>query len=200
MRLKIACAAALAGVTVGTLALAGGAATPALAGTVTDTSGTVVISLRHAVLESLAKDGIVVLPGGGVASYAAGAENITLQVAGGNATYIGTTGALGLAGSLELTDGATGRSVTLDNLKFSYDTSAITGWAWSKSVALGDVAGAENGQASAGPPASQQFTASAVILTPSGAAYLDRSLRTSYFKSGVDLGSFVATYDIQTVS
>jgi len=205
---KIARAAGLTGLAAGLLALAGAAA-PALAGAaaasgpagITDTGGTVVVALRHAAVESLAKAGIVVLPtGSGTATYRKGAEKITLQVTGGNASFVGTYGSLDLAGSLEIIDGATGKSVTLTGLTFDYTTASITGRVGRRLVVIGEIGGAEIGQQHAGPPTSETFSASAVFTTKAGAAYLDSSLHSKYFKADQDLGSFAADYDTASSS
>ncbi len=198
MRKKVARAAGLIGLAAGLLALAGGASGRAFAST-TDTGGTVTIAIRHYTLAGLARAGIVVLPGdSGTASYASGHEVLSYPVTGGDASFIGTAGTLDLAGSVQFTDGATGRSVTLTDLTFSYGTGYISGAAGTARVVLGQIGGAENGQASAGPPATQTFSASAVFTTLGGASYLDTALHTSYFKAGQDLGGFAAAYDVQT--
>ena len=196
MRINIARAAGLAGIAAGVLALAAGAATPASAATVTDTGGTAVIAISHATLDGLAKAGIVVLPSGsGTASYANGLENITLTVSGGNATIVGATGTLDLAGSLQFVDGSSGKSLTLSKLALSYDAATFTGVAGRHDVTV-DVTGSLNGTQNAGPPASQTFTASALVLTKSGAKFLNTALHAKYFKAGQDLGSLATTYDI----
>ncbi len=200
MHKKVARAAGLTGLAAAMLALAAAAAAPALAG-ITDTGGTVVIALRHGAVESLAKASIVVLPtGSGTASYSKGAEKVMLQVTGGTASFVGTAGSLDLAGSLELIDGATGKSVTLTNLTFNYTSGDISGTAGARHVVIGQIGGAEVGQQHAGPPTSETFSASAVFTTKAGAAYLDSRLHTKYFKAGQDLGSFAANYDTATTS
>jgi hypothetical protein len=200
MHKKVARAAGLMGLTASALVLAGGAAGPALAGT-TDTGGTAAITIRHYTLEGLAKAGIVVLPGdSGTAAYVRAGEPVTYQVTGGDATFVGTSGTLDLAGSLNLTDGATGQSVTLTNLTFNYDSGYISGAAGTKRVLIGEVGGAENGHASTGPPATQTFTARAIFTTAGGAKYLDSQLHTTYFKAGEDLGGFATTYDVEISS
>ncbi|MGO8958082.1 MAG: hypothetical protein ACLQFR_12020 [Streptosporangiaceae bacterium] len=198
MRKNVARAAGLMGLAAGLIALAGSAAAPALAGT-TDTGGTATIAIRHYTLAGVAKAGIVILPGEpGTASYASGHEVISTPVTGGDANFIGTAGTLDLAGTIQFTDGVTGRSVTLTNLTFSYGTAYISGVAGSTRLVLGAVGGAENGQTSAGPPATQTFTASGVYTTIGGARYLDEALHTGYFKAGQDLGRFATTYDVAT--
>ena len=196
MRKNVVRVAGLMGLAAGLLALAGSAAAPAFAGT-SDTGGTATIAIRHYTLAGLAKAGIVILPGdSGTASYVSGHEVLSYPVTGGDATFIGTAGTLDLAGSIQFTDGATGRSVTLTNLTFSYGTAYISGMAGTARVVLGQVGGAENGRASAGPPATQTFTASAVFTTIGGASYLNTALHATYFKAGQDLGSFATTYEV----
>jgi hypothetical protein len=200
MRNKFARAAGLTGLAAGVLALAGATAGPALAGT-TDTGGTVVVALRHSALAGLAKAGIVVLPtGSGAASYSKGYEKVTLQVTGGNASFIGTYGSLDLAGSLEIVDGATHQSVTLTKLTFDYTTGNVSGAGSGQRVVIGQIGGAETGQQHAGPPTSETFTASALFVTKAGAKYLDAKLHTKYFTAGADLGTFAANYDTATSS
>lgn len=201
MRTKVARAAGLTSVAAGVLALASAAAGPALASSTVDTGGTASVAVQHSVLKGLAKAGLVLLPTGfGTASYVKGQEKITLSVSGGDATFVGATGTLELAGGLELIDGASGKSVTVTKLAFSYDTASITGVAGRHHVTIGDVAGSINGTASAGPPASQTFTATAIVLTKSGAKFLDSQLRTTYFKAGQDIGGFATTYDVGSAS
>jgi hypothetical protein len=198
MRKKVARAAGLAGLAAGALALAGVVAASALAGTA-DTGGTAAIALRHSALEGLAKAGIVVLPGGpGTASYSRGSEAVTFPVTGGDATFVGTSGTLDLGGTVQFTDGATRRSVTLSNLTFNYGTGYISGAAGPTRVVLGQVGGAENGHTSAGPPATETFSASGVFITPGGAKYLDSALHSTYFKTGGDLAGFATTYDVES--
>jgi hypothetical protein len=152
-------------------------------------------------VKSLAKVGIVILPtGAGTATAAKYQERITLPVSGGNATYAGLTGALDLAGGLELLDGSTGRSVTLTGLTFSYNTGRISVLAGGHRLPLGAIGGDEVGTTTAGPPATQTFTASAISLTTTAAKYLDKALHATYFTAQTDLGSLSTTYDIATAS
>jgi hypothetical protein len=199
---KVARAAGLTGLAAGLLALAGAAAAPALAATA-DTGGTFSIGIPKGHVASLAKAGIVVLPTGpGTAAVVNSGERITLQVTGGNANFIGTSGTLHLAGGIELIDGATGKSVTLTALSFSYDTAEIGVRAGGHGLGLGVIGGSETGTQDpvSGTPTSQTFTASSISLTAAAARYLDRVLHTKYFKAQTDLGSVATTYDIETVS
>jgi hypothetical protein len=192
-------AVGLTGAVVGVL-LASGAAAPAIAGT-TDSGGTGRVVVRQGYVAALAKSGIVILPGStGTATEVKQGEQITLQVSGGDATFIGTIGTLDFAGTLQLTDGATGKSVTLGDPELNYGTMYLADKDGTRSVVLGQLGGALNGTASAGPPATQTVTASAIYLTYGGASFLDSALHTTFFKPGQDLGSFAATYDVATAS
>jgi hypothetical protein len=195
---RAAAPAAVAAAVTG-IALAAGSAAPALAGTA-DTGGTATITIAARELASLAKAGIVVLPGGtGTATDVRGNERLTFQVAGGNASYLNTSGTLDLAGTLVLLDGATRRSVTVTRLSFSYDTGDIAGVVGRRSLALGSLGGVETGSENAGPPVTESFSASADYLTGAAVRYLDKALRTRGFANGADLGSFATTYQTQTV-
>jgi hypothetical protein len=199
MRSKVARGVGLAGLGVGMLAVACGGVALASPDATADTGGTAAIAIQHSVVKNLAKAGIVVLPtGAGTATYVKAKEKITLKVSGGDATFVGTTGTLELSGGLQLIDGATGKSVTLTKLAFSYDSNDISGVADGREVAVGQVSGSLNGTQNAGPPASETFTATGIYVTKSGARFLDSALHASYFKAGADLGSFAATYDVQT--
>jgi hypothetical protein len=174
------------------LALAAGGAAPALAAT--DTGGTFTVNIAKSPLEHLAKAGVVVLPTGtGTATSANAGEHITLQVSGGDATYVGTQGALQLAGGLLLTDGATDRSVALTSLIFSYDSGWITAVAGGHRIPLATVGGSETGSDTS---STQTFAATALYLGPGAAKYLDKELKTKYFKSQQDLGGFTTTYTV----
>src|SRR5215475_6019185 len=129
-------AAGLAGLAAGLLALAAGAAAPALAAT-SDTGGTFTVNIPHSNVRYLAKAGLVVLPTGtGTATSVNSGEHVTLQVSGGDATFVGTQGVLQLADGLLIIDGATGRSVALTDLKFSYNTGWITAVAGGSRISL----------------------------------------------------------------
>jgi hypothetical protein len=200
MRKEIVRAAGLAGLAAVALALAGAAAAPALAAA-TDTGGTFTLGIANHGVKSLAKDGIVILPtGAGTATAAKYQESITLQVSGGNATYVGLTGTLDLAGGVKLFDGSTGRSVTLTGLTFSYDTGRVSVLAGGRRIPLAVIGGDEVGTSADGPPATQTFKAAALSLTATAAKYLDQSLHATYFAAQTDLGSLSTTYDIATGS
>jgi len=198
---RIAGLMAAAGLAAGSLTLAVGTATPAIAGT-TDTGGSAVVTLAGPVVAGLAKAGIVVLPTGtGTAAAHGRQENLTLQVTGGNGDYVTGTGHVSLGGSLVLIDGSTGRAATLGQLRFSYDSAKIVAVpVGSGQIPVISVGGALAATTNAGPPVSQSFSASALIVTASGARYLDSALRTKYFKSGADIGAFAATYDTTATS
>jgi hypothetical protein len=187
---------AATGLAAGSLTLAAGTATPAIAGT-TDTGGSAVVTLAGPVVAGLARAGIVVLPAGtGTAAASGLRESITLQVTGGNGDYVTGTGHLSLDGSLVLLDGSTGRSATLGQLRFSYDSAKIVAIpVGSGQIPVVSVGGALAATTNPGPPVSQSFSASSLIVTASGARYLDNKLHTRYFKSGADIGEFAATYD-----
>jgi len=192
---RIAGITGVAGVAAGLLALLAGSATPALAAT-TDTGGTFTLNVTHSNVTRLAKAGLVVLPTGtGTATSVNAGEHITLQVRGGDATFIGTAGTLHLAGGLLVTDGATGRSLSLTGLAFSYDTGRISMVAGGSRFALGSVGGSETGSTGA---TSQTFSVTGIYLSPGAARYLDRHLHTSYFKAQADLGGFTTTYTVET--
>jgi hypothetical protein len=204
MRNKVTRAAAVAaggaGVAAALLALAGGAATPALAG-IEDTNGTASIAINHATVTRLARAGIVLLPTApGGASAGGSREHVTLPVNGGDGNYVGTSGSVDLAGGLVFTDGATGRSVTVTSLVFSYDAGTIGGVAGTRHVAILSVGGALSGSSNAGPPATQTFAASELIVTASGARYLNSQLHTKSFKAGQQVGSFATTYETESTS
>jgi hypothetical protein len=204
MRNKVTRAAAVAaggaGLAAALLALVGGAATPALAG-IEDTGGTASIAINHATVTGLARDGIVLLPRApGGASAGRNREIVALTVSGGDGNYVDTAGSVDLAGGLVFTDAATGRSVTVSSLAFSYDAGTIGGVAGTRHVALVSVGGALSGSSNAGPPATQTFTASELLVTASGARYLNSQLHTSYFKAGQQVGSFTTTYETQSAS
>jgi hypothetical protein len=184
-----------AGLIAGALALLAGSAAPALAAT-SDTGGTFTINVTHGYLTHLAKAGLVVLPTGtGTATSVNAGEHVTLQVGGGDATYIGTQGTLHLAGGLLVTDGATGRSVALTGLAFSYDTGNISMVAGGSRFALGAVGGSETGSPGA---TTQNFAATAIYLNPGAARYLNKHLHTAYFKAQSDIGGFATTYTVET--
>ena len=195
-----AVAAGGAGLAAALLAVAGGAATPALAG-LEDTGGTASIAINHATETGLARAGIVLLPRApGGAAAGRNREVVTVPVSGGDGNYIDTSGTVDLAGGLVFTDGATGRSVTLSSLTFSYDAGTIGGVAGTKQVAVVSVGGALSGSSNAGPPATQTFTASELLLTTSGARYLNSQLHTKYFKAGQQVGTFATTYETESTS
>ena len=195
-----AVAAGMAGLVAGLLALAGEAATPALAG-IEDTGGTATIAINYATLSGLAKAGIVLLPKApGSASAGRNREIVTLPVSGGDGTFVGTSGSVDTAGGLVFTDGATRRSVTVSSLAFNYGPGTISGVAGTRNVALVSVGGALSGSSNAGPPATQTFAASALIVTRAAARYLNGQLHTKYFKQGQQIGSFATTYDTQASS
>jgi hypothetical protein len=196
MRNKVGRVAGLAGLAAGMLALVSGAGAPALAAT-TD-AGTLSVSINHTTLTGLAKAGIVALPAGGTATYRNSRENLTLPVSGGDGSFLDSSGSLDLSGSFQLIDGLTGKSVTLGTLIFSYGTGLISAKGGAHRVAIGQVGGTLNGTSTAGPPATQSFSASAVTLTSAGARYLNSALHTRYFKAGGDIGGLVTTYDLTT--
>jgi hypothetical protein len=199
-KLALGAGAAAVAATATAIALAAGSAAPALAGT-TDVSGTATITIAPRTLASLAKAGLVVLPGGtGTATDVRGNEKLTFQVTGGDASYLSASGSLDLAGTLVVLDGATRRSVTVIRLQFSYDTGEISGVAGGKPIALSSLGGVETGSENAGPPVTETFSASADYLTRAAVRYLDKALRSTAFKKGSwDLGGFSATYQTQAV-
>jgi hypothetical protein len=179
----------------------GAGAGPAMAGTA-DTGGTAAITLWGPVVSGLAKAGIAVLPGpSGTATDIGGRERVTLPVVGGNADYVTATGQLDLGSSLVFIDGATGKTATLRQLRFSYGSAKINGVpAGHARISLVAAGGALSATTNPGPPVSQSFRASALLLTPAGASYLDKELHTKYFRAGRDIGEFAATYDTESTT
>jgi hypothetical protein len=181
-----------AGLAAALLALAAGGAAPALAAT--DTGGTFTVNIAKGSLQHLAKGGVVVLPTGtGSATSVNAGEHITLQVSGGDATFVGTQGSLQLAGGLLVTDGVTGRSVSLSGLTFSYDTGWITAQAGGSRIALAVVGGSETGSTGT---STQTFGATGLFLGTAAAKYLNKELKTTALKPQADLGGIVTTYTI----
>jgi hypothetical protein len=174
------------------LALAVGGAAPALAAT--DTGGTFTVNIAKGYLRHLAKGGVVVLPTGtGAATSVNAGEHITLQISGGDATFVGTQGSLQLAGGLLVTDGATGRSVSLTGLSFSYDTGWITAQAGGSRIVLAAVGGSETGSTGT---TTQTFDATGLFLGTGAAKYLNKELRTTALKPQADLGGIATTYTL----
>jgi hypothetical protein len=181
------------------IALVAGSAVPALAGTA-DVSGRATITIDARVVDSLAKAGIVLLPGGtGTANEVRSGEDLTFQVTGGDASCLTTSGTLDLAGTLVVLDGATRKSVTLTRLSFSYDTGEISAVAGGKSLGLGSLGGVESGSENAGPPVTETFSASADYLSRAAVRYLDKALRSTGFGKGANLGGFTTTYETEAV-
>jgi opacity protein-like surface antigen len=192
---------ALAAVAAGAVAIAASTAAPAVAASTGDT-GTATITEPGSAVVSLAKAGLVLLPGGpDTSTYGAGHDVITAPVSGGNGNVSILHGKLDLGGSLTYIDGATHRSVTLGKLAFSYDTGNITAVAGKKHLTLAGIAGAMTETITPGAVTgteTQQFRAGQLLLTSGTAKYLDTALKTRHFKSGASFGPFEATYTFTT--
>jgi hypothetical protein len=191
---------ALTAVAVGTVALAAGSSVSALAASSGD-NGTATVTEPSSLVVSLAKAGIVQLPGGPDSStYAGGQEVTTIRVVGGAGNVNILHGTLLMGGNLTWIDGATHRSAVLRKLSFNYDSGNITGWTGSpaRQVTLATVGGDFTGSVVPNPanPAQdlETFGASEVLIAPTGAKFLNSALKTSFFTANSDIGSFGANY------
>jgi hypothetical protein len=182
-------------------ALAVSASGPALADTA-DTGGTATISLTSTYLLNLAKSNVIVLPGAPVtSSFANGLDAYTLPVTGGNGEVSIFFGKVDFGGSLVLLNGKAGKTVTITNVQLNFFTGALTGQlpGGTTQTALGYFGGNEATSTSAGPPATESFSADQLNLSGKAAKALNTDLNTTAFARGTDIGTFATTFDV-TVS
>jgi hypothetical protein len=134
----------------------------------------------------------------GLVSAAGLAAALLALAAGGAApalaaTDTGGTFTVNIAKGSLVTDGVTGRSVSLSGLTFSYDTGWITAQAGGSRIALAVVGGSETGSTGT---STQTFGATGLFLGTAAAKYLNKELKTTALKPQADLGGIVTTYTI----
>jgi len=193
--------AALGAAMITAAAFAVSASGPALADTA-DTGGTATINLTSAYLANLANSNVIVLPGAPVtSSFASGLDAYTLPVAGGDGEVTIFFGKVDLGGTLVLINAKAGKPVTVTNLQVNFFTGALTGQlpGGTTQTALAYFGGNEATSTSAGPPATESFSADQLSLSGKAAKALNTRLNTTAFITGTDIGTFATTFNV-TVS
>lgn len=186
-----------AAVAASALAIVASAGAPALAATAGDT-GSATITEPSSVVVSMARAGIVVLPGSpDTSTYAGGHDTLGLVINGGRGDVNILHGVLNMAGSLTYIRGS--KTVTFRQLRFSYDTGNISGVTGKAQTRMAIVTASGNFSETVTPGTdpgteTETFTASQMLVAPAGARYLDKILKTKHFRSGANLGRFGATY------
>ena len=179
-------------------AVAISASGPALADTA-DTGGTATVSLTSAILVNLAKSNVIVLPGSPVtSSYANGLDAYTLPVTGGDGEASIFFGKVDFGGTVVLVNAKAGKTVTITNVQLNFFTGALTGVlpSGTTQTALAYFGGNESISSSAGPPATEFFSADQLNLSGKAAKALNTDLNTTTFTRGTDIGTFTTTFDV----
>jgi hypothetical protein len=156
----------------------------------------------------LAKSNVIVLPGSPVTSsftsgpattsLAGGLDAYTLPVTGGNGEVSIFFGQVDFGGTLVFVNGKAGKTVTITNVKLNFFTGALTGIlpGGTKATALAYFGGDLSTSTSAGPPATESFSADQVNLSGNAAKALNTDLATTAFTRGADIGTFTTTFDV----
>jgi hypothetical protein len=151
----------------------------------TDGTGSATITISTKLLAHLASWGIVAIPETpAISSDNNGADAFTFTVTGGDGSDTNFSGDVDLGGGLTLIDGITHKSVQLTNLKLDYFDGVITAVpaGTTKTIPILDLAGSLSSDNGTG---SQTFGASQLTVDPVGAAYLNKTLKsTSVGKRG----------------
>lgn len=177
---------------------------PALADTA-DTGGTATITIPRNFLVGLAKSGVMVLPGAGATSaYTAGTGNwnskdaYTFPVTGGTGEVSNFSGVVSIGGSFVLINAQHGQTVTVTGLELNFYTDSILGFIGSATTrtVIAYVAGDFGSDTSAGPPATESFTASQLTFSGKAAKAINTALASTVFTKGASLGSFATTFDV----
>jgi len=179
-------------------AVAVSASGPALADTA-DTAGTATISLTSTYLATLAKSNVIVLPGAPVtSSFASDLDAYTLQVTGGDGEVSVFFGKVDLGGTLVLINAKAGKTLTISNLRVNFFTGALTGQlpGGTTQTALAYFGGNEATSTSAGPPATESFSADQLTVSGKAAKALNTGLSTTAFIKRTDIGTFATTFDV----
>jgi hypothetical protein len=194
MRFSLARALAVPAVAVG---VASGIAVAApVAHAQTDTGGTVAITLPLSYIAQLAKAGVVEFPVP-LSELSVSTQDktatVTFAVTGGDADVSVFVGSLDLSGSVDIAD-ANGHLLTLGGLQLDVGTSSIvaTPAGGGTPVTLLDL----GGDVTFGLNSPQTYTASEMLVDPTGAAYLNSALHTSAFQAGQDVGSLSASWTL----
>lgn len=127
-----------------------------------------------------------------------GLDAYTVPVTGGNGEVSIFTGTVDFGGSLVLINGATGKTVTVTNLRLNLFTAALTGTfpGGTRQTALAYLNGDISSGSSAGPPATETLSADQLDLSWKAATALNAGLSTTVFKRGTNIGNFTTTFDV----
>jgi len=170
-------------------------ALPSAGATGTPASGSVALTASNAFLTQALQSGIAAVPlPSATGSYdnATGAT-ATFPVTGGNAVLARFYGAITLGGGLAFADALTGKIVCFHQVAFGGDTQSLTAVPDGSTTpvtlfALGDnTVGSGNGVV-------PETLAGDADVDPSGAAYLDKALHTTFFTGGQVVGSLNVSY------
>jgi hypothetical protein len=177
---------------------------PALADTA-DTGGTATLTIPQSFLVGLAKSNIILLPGAGATSaYTAGttgrtsSDAFTFTVTGGTGEVGNFSGVIELGGSLVLINAQHSQTVTITGLELDFYTASLKGFIGTatKRTAIAYTGGVLSSDSSAGPPATESFSASQLAFSSKAASALNMALTSTAFKKAVNLGGFATTFDV----
>lgn len=163
---------------------------------VTDTSGTVTVTVPLSYLQQLAKAGVVAFPvplSEATIDKTNNTAVVTFPVTGGNGDVRVLNGSLNLGGTIDVAS-ASGTEVTFGSLQLNIRQAVIEGTPSGSStpVKLLDLTGISGVQ---GDPA-QSLNARGLNVDPAGASYVDSALSTSVFTAGQDVGTLSASWNI----
>ncbi|ACU76489.1 hypothetical protein Caci_7665 [Catenulispora acidiphila DSM 44928] len=170
-------------------------ALPSASATGTPASGSVTVTATNAFLTQELRAGIAEVPlpsaTGGYSSTAGGTA--TFPVTGGDAVLPRFVGSITLGGGLAFADGLTGKIICFHQVAFGGDTQALTAVPDGQSTPVTLFVLGDNTVGSGVGVTPQTLTGDA-DLDPSGAAYLDQALHTSFFTGGQIVGSLSVTF------
>jgi hypothetical protein len=165
-------------------------ALPSASATGTPASGSVALTASNAFLTQALKSGIAAVPlptATGSYNNATGAT-ATFPVTGGDAVLARFHGSITLGGGLAFADALTGKIVCFHQVAFGGDTQSLTAVPDGSTTPVTLFALGDNTIGSGAGVVPETLTGDA-DLDPSGAAYLDQALHTTFFTGGQVAGS-----------
>ncbi len=153
-------------------------------------------------LVSLAKSGIILLPGAGATSaYTAGISNAsstdayTFPVTGGNGEVSNFFGIVDLGGSLVYINSSHSQTAAVTSLRLNFFTGALTGIinGAAHSVTIAYVGGNLSTSTGSG---TETFSATQLSFGGKAASALNTALATKAFVKAVNLGALSTTFDV----
>ena len=170
-------------------------ALPSASATGTPASGSVTVTATNAFLTQELKAGIAVVPlPAATGSYdSATGGTATFPVTGGDAVLARFYGSITLGGGLAFADALTGKIVCFHQVAFGGDTQSLTAVPDGQSTPVTLFALGDNTVGS-GTGVTPETLAGDADIDPSGAAYLNKALHTSFFTAGQVVGSLNVAY------